>query len=59
MGTGETPNSPLPIVLGLNLTENIAMTPAILSRLAAAAEFVHDPMSVLDDRGTRRWPPTR
>ena len=43
----------LPIVLGLNLTENIAMTPAILSRLAAAACSATTPMSVLDDRGSR------
>ena len=43
----------LPIVLGLNLTENIAMTPSILSRLAAAAGSATTPMSVLDDRGTR------
>jgi purine nucleosidase len=43
----------LPIVLGLNLTENIAMTPALLSRLAAEAESTSLPMSVLDDRGTR------
>jgi purine nucleosidase len=43
----------LPIVLGLNLTENVAMTPVILSRLAAAAESSSVPMSVLDDRGTR------
>ena len=43
----------LPIVLGLNLTENIAMTPAILGRLATAAGSSTMPMSVLDDRGTR------
>ncbi|WP_255065004.1 nucleoside hydrolase [Mycolicibacterium arenosum] len=43
----------LPIVLGLNLTENAAMTPSILSRLAAAAGSATTPMSVLDDRGTR------
>ncbi|MDP9168336.1 MAG: nucleoside hydrolase [Actinomycetota bacterium] len=43
----------LPIVLGLNLTENAAMTPAILSRLAAAAGSPTTPMSVLDDRGAR------
>lgn len=43
----------LPIVLGLNLTERIAMTPAILSRLAAAAGSATTPMSVLDDRGAR------
>ena len=43
----------LPIVLGLNLTENIAMTPALLSRLATEADSTTAPMSVLDDRGTR------
>ena len=43
----------LPIVLGLNLTENIAMTPAILGRLATAAGSSTMPMSVLDNRGTR------
>ncbi|TFV56865.1 nucleoside hydrolase [Mycobacterium sp. PS03-16] len=42
-----------PIVLGLNLTERIAMTPSVLGRLAAAAESPTAPMSVLDDRGTR------
>jgi purine nucleosidase len=47
------PPQHLPIVLGLNLTENIAMTPALLSRLATAAESSTTPMSVLDDRGTR------
>jgi purine nucleosidase len=45
--------SHLPIVLGLNVTENIAMTPAILGRLADAAGSTTRPMSVLDDRGTR------
>jgi purine nucleosidase len=43
----------LPIVLGLNLTENIVMTPSILSRVAAAAGSATTPMSVLDDRGAR------
>lgn len=43
----------LPIVCGLNLTENIALTPTILSRLAAAAESTTTAMSVLDSRGTR------
>jgi inosine-uridine nucleoside N-ribohydrolase len=42
-----------PIILGLNLTENIAMTPAVLTRLAKAADSPTSPMSVLDDRGTR------
>jgi purine nucleosidase len=50
---GLEPPRHLPIVLGLNLTENIAMTPALLSRLATAAESSTTPMSVLDDRGTR------
>ena len=35
---GLQPPKHIPIVLGLNLTENIAMTPTILSRLATAAE---------------------
>jgi purine nucleosidase len=43
----------VPIVLGLNLTENIAMTPALLNRLASAAGSASDPMSVSDARGTR------
>lgn len=43
----------LPIVLGLNLTENIAMTPALLGRLATEANSPTAPMSVLDDRGAR------
>lgn len=43
----------LPIILGLNLTENAVMTPSILARLAAAAGAPSAPMSVLDDRGTR------
>jgi purine nucleosidase len=43
----------LPIVLGLNLTENIAMTPAIFTRLADAAGSSARAMSVLDPRGTR------
>ena len=43
----------LPIVLGLNLTENIAMTPAIFTRLAEAAGSSTVPMSPTDARGTR------
>ncbi|MBB2771070.1 MULTISPECIES: nucleoside hydrolase [Mycolicibacterium] len=42
-----------PIVLGLNLTEHIALTPTLLTRLAAAAQSPTRAMSVLDDRGTR------
>ena len=58
-GTGDEQVAPghLPILLGLNLTENIAMTPALLSRLAAAADSPTAPMSVLDDRGTRSVAP--
>jgi purine nucleosidase len=47
------PPGHLPIILGLNLTERAAMTPSILSRLAAAAGSATTPMSVLDERGTR------
>jgi purine nucleosidase len=43
----------LPVILGLNLTENVSMTPAIVTRLAAAADSSTKPMSVLDPRGTR------
>jgi purine nucleosidase len=42
----------LPIVLGLNLTENVEMTPELLSRLAQAAGSTGTPMSALDARGT-------
>ena len=49
---GEAPEH-LPIVLGLNLTEHIAMTPKILGRLADAAQSATTSMSVLDARGTR------
>jgi purine nucleosidase len=35
------------------VTESIAMTPAILARLAAAAQSSTVPLSVLDPRGTR------
>ncbi len=44
----------LPIVCGLNLTENIQLTPKILSRLAVAADTVSTAMSVLDSRGGTR-----
>jgi purine nucleosidase len=50
---GLQPAKHIPIILGLNLTENVAITPTILSRLATAAESSSVPMSVLDDRGTR------
>ena len=43
----------LPIVLGLNLTEHIAMTPALLHRLATAAGSTSTAMSVDDERGAR------
>ncbi|MBV9089475.1 MAG: nucleoside hydrolase [Mycobacteriaceae bacterium] len=42
----------LPIVLGLNLTENVAMTPAIFTRLAQAAGSATVAMSAIDARGT-------
>ncbi|HZA08857.1 nucleoside hydrolase [Mycobacterium sp.] len=42
-----------PIVCGLNLTETIVLTPAILGRLAAAANSSTSPMNALDPRGTR------
>jgi inosine-uridine nucleoside N-ribohydrolase len=48
-----SPDLTPPIVLGLNLTENVALTPALLGRLAAAAGSPTAPMSVLDNRGTR------
>lgn len=43
----------LPIVCGLNLTENIVLTPAHLARLAAAAHSTTVPMSAGDPLGTR------
>ncbi|MGU3502372.1 nucleoside hydrolase [Mycobacterium sp. C31M] len=43
----------LPIMLGLNVTENAAMTPSILARLAVAAGSPSAQLSVLDPRGTR------
>lgn len=43
----------LPIVLGLNLTEHIALTPALLHRLAMEAGSSSTAMSVSDERGTR------
>ncbi len=42
----------LPIMLGLNLTENVAMTPDLLSRLALSAGSSSTPMTAHDDRGT-------
>jgi purine nucleosidase len=53
--TGELSQPPkhLPIVLGLNLTENIAMTPELLGRLAAEAEAMSAPICAEDERGTR------
>lgn len=43
----------LPIVLGLNVTEHAALTPAILARLAEASGSASAALSVLDQRGTR------
>lgn len=41
----------LPIMLGLNLTENVAMTPELLSRLALSAGSSSTPMAAHDSRG--------
>jgi purine nucleosidase len=43
----------IPILCGLDLTRNVAMTPEILARLAAAAESTTTVMSAHDERGTR------
>lgn len=50
---GDEKPAHLPIVLGLNLTEHIAMTPALLNRLAEEAGATSVAMSISDDRGTR------
>jgi purine nucleosidase len=42
-----------PILCGLNLTRNVALTPEILTRLAAAAGSTTTVLSVHDERGTR------
>ena len=49
---GAEPQS-LPILCGLDVTRNIAITPEILLRLAAAADATTTAMSVDDERGTR------
>jgi purine nucleosidase len=51
-GGPDQPAAPM-IVLGLNLTENIAMTPEILARLAVEADSPSTTMSAQDARGTR------
>lgn len=43
----------LPITCGLNMTENVMMTPAIMECLAAAAGSTSAAMKVCDARGTR------
>lgn len=43
----------LPIICGLNMTENVMMTPVIMGHLAAAAESTSAAMDVSDPRGTR------
>lgn len=43
----------LPIICGLNMTENVMMTPALMGSLAAAAESASAAMQVSDARGTR------
>lgn len=54
---GNSATVELPIICGLNITENIAMTPQVLSRLAAAAGSGSTTMSVLDERGLRSRAP--
>ena len=49
----DAPAGHLPIVLGLNLTEHIAMTPALLGQLGTAAGSTSTSMNASDDRGTR------
>ena len=43
----------LPILCGLDLTRNVAMTPQLLARLADVAESTSTMMSGYDERGTR------
>jgi len=43
----------LPILCGLNLTRNVAVTPEVLARLASAAGSTTTALSVHDERGTR------
>jgi purine nucleosidase len=43
----------LPILCGLDVTRQIALTPSILSRLAVAADSTTTALSVEDERGTR------
>lgn len=43
----------LPILCGLDLTRNVAITPEVLARLAHASESTSTMMSVDDKRGTR------
>jgi purine nucleosidase len=43
----------LPILCGLDVTRQIALTPEILSRLAAAADSTTTALSAEDERGTR------
>ena len=49
----ETAPQHLPILCGLDVTRQIAITPDILSRLAAAADSTTTALSVDDERGTR------
>jgi purine nucleosidase len=51
--TEETQPQSLPILCGLDVTRNISITPAILLRLAAAANATTTAMNVDDERGTR------
>jgi purine nucleosidase len=51
--TEGTASQSLPVLCGLDLTRHIAITPAILARLAAAADATTPVMSASDQRGTR------
>ena len=51
--TEETQPQSLPTLCGLDVTQNISITPAILLRLAAAADATTTAMGVGDERGTR------
>jgi purine nucleosidase len=51
--TEEAQPQSLPILCGLDVTQNISITPEILLRLAAAANATTTAMNVDDERGTR------
>lgn len=51
--SGSSTPQDLPILCGLDVTRQVALTPDILSRLAAAADSTTTTLSVEDERGTR------